>query len=89
MKNLRFILLMTFTCLMFAVTFAQDSTIVHTIQSGIPLLEGKWPFLAQVIGWCFVISEMLGAIPEKYVPANGIVHTIWIFFRAIFAPKKA
>ena len=88
MKNLRLILLAALTCLMFTVTFAQDSTLVATIQSGIPFLEGKWPFLMKVFGWCLVASEIMAFIPEKYIPANGIAHSIWLVFRAVFVPKK-
>lgn len=88
MRNLKAILLMAVAVLLFGVTFAQDSTLVNTIQSNIPMLEGKWPFLAKVFGWCLLISEGMALVPEKYIPANGIVHTIWVWFKAIFAKKS-
>jgi TRAP-type C4-dicarboxylate transport system permease small subunit len=88
MKKVKIVLTALLLVIMYSVTFAQDSTLVHTIQSGIPILEGKWPFAAQIVGWCLILSEVMSLIPDKYVPANGIAHTIWIFFKAVFAPKK-
>lgn len=89
MKKFKFLLLFIATCVMFTVTFAQDSTLVNTIQTNLPVLEGKWPFLAQIVGWCLIVSEVLSLIPDKYIPANGIAHTIIVFFKAVFSPKKA
>lgn len=62
---------------------AQDSATVARIND---LLSGdvsKWPWLAKAAAILAIVSEVLSIIPQKFIPANGVVDLIVKWIRAI------
>lgn len=91
MKNLFKASLITILLLFcFSVLFAQtDSTSLHNIVSGIvTAAEAKWGWVAGVVAVIALISEALALIPNKFIPANGVVDAILKIIRAIAGVKK-
>lgn len=64
------------------VLFAQDSTAVAQVNGFLEQV-GSWPLAAKIASAMAIVSEILSIIPEKYVPANGIVHSIILWVKAI------
>lgn len=69
------------------VLFAQDSTTVAQVNGFISYI-GKWPIAAKIATAIGLLSEVLSLIPDKYIPANGVVHAVILWIKAISWPKK-
>lgn len=65
------------------ILFAQDSTLVAEANGLIGFATGKWPVAATIFGIVALVSEILSIIPDKYVPANGVFHAIWLFIKSV------
>lgn len=63
--------------------FAQDSTSVALVKNGISIAEGRWSFVATIMTVLAIVSEILSLVPEKYIPANGVVDFIVKWIKAL------
>ncbi len=67
---------------------AQDSATVSQVKSLVGYAENKWPIAATVAAIWGALSELMGLIPNKYLPANGVLDGVWKFLQAVFGSGK-
>ena len=71
------------------VSFAQvDSAALQGIvDAGVPLAEQHWPSFAKIVAALALVSELLSLIPNKFIPANGVIDAVIKVIKAIGSKK--
>jgi len=75
-------------CLVAVNVQAQDSTTLQLVTDGASYASEKWGFVAQIVFWVAIISEMLAVVPNKYIPVNGFVDAVIKIAQAIGKAAK-
>jgi len=64
-----------------------DSTGISIINQFVDWAQ-HWPIVASIVSIIALVSEILSIIPDKYIPANGVLHSIYLLIKSITWKKK-
>lgn len=87
LKTLKVTFLTAILAMITVSVFAQDSATVNEVN-GVISFFANTSLGTKVFSSLFILSEILSLIPAKYIPANGVIHQLYIWVTTIKWPFK-